>query len=131
MKVLENIGHTSEPEEFVSLPRSKSLSNNGSRSSFLQNFNHIHDHEYNNEVINSNPQAQFFPLVLLCCPSIIKGEYCACNYNSYYPANDFFKSQLENKGMMPFFNNVSHFNSSGSGADNSGGSRFGGDSGNS
>lgn len=43
---------------------------------------------------NSNNVNAFLPIVLICCPSILKGKMCGCGYQGYYPANDFYKQQV-------------------------------------
>jgi hypothetical protein len=73
----------------VSLPHSKSLSNNRSRSSKNEIAND------SNAQMTNFPQSfpyQFIPIILICCPSVVKGETCNCGFNSYYPANDFYSS---------------------------------------
>ena len=79
-----------DDEEFVSLPRSKSLSNNRSRSSMCQ----FPEGEAGGLHRASPTTSPFMPIVLICCPTILKGKRCACGYNGYYPANDFYKKQL-------------------------------------
>jgi hypothetical protein len=66
-------GHT----EFESVPRSKSLSNNqsGSSNQFRQ--------MVEQDMLKSQMQmqnTQFLPIVLLCCPAIVKGDECKCGY---------------------------------------------------
>jgi hypothetical protein len=79
----------------ISLPHSKSLSNNRSRSS---------QQGTRNELANDPPNVtfpyQFIPIILICCPNVVKGEPCGCGHNSYYPANDFYSNQ-----MSKFLNN--------------------------
>lgn len=76
---------TYEEEEFESLPRSISLSNNRSRESF----------ELNDQTPDSNNLPyKFVPIVLMCCPNIVKGKSCECGFNTYYPANDLYKSNF-------------------------------------
>ena len=81
----------------ISLPHSKSLSNNRSRSSQQGTRN-----ELGNEMnrTNVNFPYQFIPIILNCCPNVVKGEQCNCGHNSYYPANDFYSNQ-----MSKFLNN--------------------------
>ena len=38
---------------------------------------------------------KYVPIVLLCCPNVIKGKNCGCGYNSYYPVNQFDKQQIQ------------------------------------
>ena len=71
----------------VSLPHSKSLSNNRSRSS-QQGEQMVTETNRNNV---SFPY-QFIPIILICCPSVVKGEKCNCGHNNYYPANDFYSN---------------------------------------
>ena len=79
---------TDEEEDFVSLPRSISLSNNRSRESF----------DINDQTPDSNNQTnlpyKFIPIVLMCCPNIVKGKNCGCGFNTYYPANELYKHQF-------------------------------------
>lgn len=110
-----------DDEEFVSLPRSKSLSNNRSRSSMCQ-----FPEGDGADLHHASPVASpFMPIVLICCPTILKGKKCSCGYNGYYPANDFYKNQLSQQ------NANGNLDSSGSGAwqSGSGGNARGGHSG--
>jgi len=80
--------NSNEGEVAASLHRSKSLSNNRSRSSYQVLLNP------ETGLANSNMPFFFIPIILICCPSILKGQKCTCGYNNYYPANDFYNNQF-------------------------------------
>ena len=70
-----------------SLPHSKSLSNNRSRSSQQV------EQKTDMQKTVAFPY-QFIPIILICCPNVVKGEQCNCGHNNYYPANDFYSNQM-------------------------------------
>ena len=80
----ENCSLSLDQTSFVSQPRSISLSNNGSRISEER------DMGDGFQVFGQN-YVKYVPIVLLCCPNVIKGKTCGCGYNSYYPVNQFDK----------------------------------------
>jgi len=82
--------------EVVSLHHSKSLSNNRSHGS------QIEEQKTDNKVNFVNAPFQFIPIVLVSCPNVVKGEKCLCGHDGFYPANDFYKNQFSS-----FINNRS------------------------
>ena len=84
----ENISLSLDQTSFISQPRSISLSNNGSRISEQRDMG-----DGFNEFGQNN--VKYVPIVLLCCPNVIKGKNCGCGYNSYYPVNQFDKQQIQ------------------------------------
>lgn len=108
--------------DYVSLPRSISLSNNRSRESFGNNPLGTLD-------VNQNQPFQFIPIVLMACPSVVKGQSCKCGFDSCYAINDFYKTQMQplikNRNQEASGSGIGDDNGSGSGPSqniNSGGS---------